>query len=55
VVCHLVAHHTASTVGAEERGLDLSLGADFAVGQDLGTAHAVLWWADMTTGRKART
>ena len=50
VVCNLVAHHSASTYEAELRGLDLSLYADFAVDEDLGTAHAVLWWADLTTG-----
>ena len=50
VVCHLVAHHTASTVEAEERGIDLAVYSEFTVGQDLGTAHALLWWADMTTG-----
>jgi putative nucleotidyltransferase with HDIG domain len=50
VVCNLVAHHTASTFEAEERGIDLSAYAAFAVNQDLGEAHAVLWWADMTTG-----
>ena len=50
VVCNLVAHHSASTYEAEERGIDLAVYADFAVGQDLSEAHAVLWWADMTTG-----
>jgi hypothetical protein len=40
VVCHLVAHHTASTVEAEERGLGLALYADFAVDRGLGSAHA---------------
>ena len=50
-VCNLVAHHSASTWEAEERHLDLSVYADFAViDVDLGPAHAVLWWADMTTG-----
>lgn len=50
VVCHLVVHHSASTMEAEERGLDLGLYDEFAVDQDLSAAHAVLWWADMTTG-----
>jgi HD domain len=50
VVCNLVVHHSASTYEAEERGIDLAVYADFAVGQDLTEAHAVLWWADMTTG-----
>lgn len=54
-VCHLVAHHSASTYEAEERGLDLDLYADFAVTQDVRRAHAVLWWADMTTGPKGQT
>lgn len=49
-LCNLVVHHSASTLEAEERGLDLAVNADFAVDQDLGEAHAVLWWADMTTG-----
>src|SRR3712207_7941946 len=40
-----------STWEAEERGLDLAVYADFAVKDvDLGPAHALLWWADMTTG-----
>ena len=50
-VCHLVAHHSASTFEAEERGIDLAAYAEFQVGRDdLGPAHAVLWWADLTTG-----
>ena len=50
-VQHLVVHHSASTWEAEERGLSLDVYADFAVEEvDLGPAHAVLWWADMTTG-----
>lgn len=50
-VCHLVLHHSGSTWEAEERGLDLAVYAEFAVSDvDLGPAHAVLWWADMTTG-----
>ena len=50
-VCHLVAHHSASTVEAEERGIDLAAYARFSVSRDdLGPAHAVLWWADLTTG-----
>ena len=43
-------HHSASTYEAEERGIDLAVYADFVVDQDLSEAHAVLWWADMTTG-----
>jgi hypothetical protein len=50
VVCHLVAHHSASTYEAEERGIDLAGYARFAVDRDLGEAHAVVWWADLTTG-----
>jgi hypothetical protein len=49
-VCHLVAHHTGSTYEADERGIDLSVYAEFSVERDLGRAHAVLWWADLTTG-----
>lgn len=48
--CHLVVHHSASTLEAEERGLDLGLYDEFAVDEDLSAAHAVIWWADMTTG-----
>lgn len=50
VVCNLVAHHSASTYEADERGVDLAAYQAFRVVQDLGEAHAVLWWADMTTG-----
>ena len=50
VVCNLVVHHSASTYEAEERGIDLELYAEFAVDKDLSEAHAVLWWADLTTG-----
>ena len=50
VVCNLVVHHTASTYEAAERGVDLAAYAAFSVVQDLGEAHAVLWWADLTTG-----
>lgn len=35
---------------AEERKLDLTVYEEFVVDQDLGAAHAVLWWADLTTG-----
>jgi len=50
VVCHLVVHHSASRVEAQERGIDQVVFHEFEVEQDLGSAHAVLWWADMTTG-----
>lgn len=50
VVCNLVAHHTASTYEAAERGVDLAAYRAFSVHHDLSDAHAVLWWADMTTG-----
>ena len=49
-VCHLVAQHSASTYEADERGIDLVAYAGVAVPDDLGPAHAVLWWADLTTG-----
>ena len=49
-VCHLVVHHSASTYEAEERGIGLVVYREFAVDEDLGAAHAVIWWADMTTG-----
>lgn len=35
-VCHLVVRHSASTSEAEERRVDLSVYADFAVSQDSG-------------------
>ena len=55
VVCNLVVHHSASTYEAEERGIDVAVYAEFAVDhQDLGEAHAVLWWADMTTGPRGQ-
>ena len=54
VVCNLVVHHSASTYEAEERGIGLAVYADFAVYQDLSEAHAVLWWADMTTGPRGQ-
>lgn len=50
VVCNLVAHHTASTYEAIERGVHPAAYREFSVDQDLNEAHAVLWWADMTTG-----
>ena len=41
VVCNLVAHHSASTYEAEERGIDLANYARFAVDQD----HTwTRWW-----------
>lgn len=49
-VCHLVAHHSASTEEAKERGIALGVFDEFNVEGDLGRAHSVLWWADMTTG-----
>jgi hypothetical protein len=54
VVCNLVVHDSASTYEAEERGIDLAAYQDFAVDQDLSEAHAVLWWADLTTGPQGR-
>lgn len=53
-VCHLVVHHSASTFEAEERGLDLALYDPYVVDRDLSPAHAVLWWADMTTGPRGQ-
>lgn len=50
VVCNLVAHHSASTFEAVQRGLSLSEYERFAVDVDLAEAQSVLWWADMTTG-----
>ena len=49
-VCHLVAHHSASIEEARERRIDLAVFNEFGVEEDLGRAHSVLWWADMTTG-----
>jgi hypothetical protein len=54
-ICHLVAHHSASTYEAEARGIDLGAYAEFAMDrEDLGPVHAVLWWADLTTGPKGQ-
>ena len=50
IVCHLVAHHSASTLEAEERGMDLAVFDEFAVDRDLRAASQLVWWADMTTG-----
>jgi hypothetical protein len=55
IVCNLVAHHSASTLEAEERGINLAVFRAFRVEQDLGAAHAVLWWADMTTGPRGES
>lgn len=55
VVCHLVAHHSASSLEAEERGLDGDLFREFGISRDTANsagierAHAVLWYADLTT------
>lgn len=55
VVCHLVAHHSASSLEAEERGLDVDIFREFDISGDatnsagIERAHAVLWWADLTT------
>jgi hypothetical protein len=50
-VCHLVAHHSASIHEAEERGIDLEAYEEVTADRDdLGPAHVVLWWADMTHG-----
>ncbi len=57
LVCHLVAHHSASSDEAQERGISRSVFKEFQIddpsiiGKDgVGEAHGVLWWADMTTG-----
>jgi hypothetical protein len=55
VVCHLVVHHSASSLEAVERGIDLSVYDQFATDRDLGQAHQLLWWADMTTGPTGET
>lgn len=56
VVCHLVAYHSASTYEAEVRGISPSEYEDFALDDEgLKAAHAVLWWADMTTGPTGET
>lgn len=55
IVCHLVAHHSASSLEAEERGLDISIFREFDISSDstssagIERAHAVLWYADLTT------
>lgn len=55
VVCSLVVHHSASTIEAEVRGLNLAVFEPFAVDQDLSAAHQVIAWADMTTGPAGQT
>ncbi|MGS0684606.1 HD domain-containing protein [Nakamurella sp. GG22] len=57
LVCHLVAHHSASSDEAEERGISAAVFEQFAVDdprlggmESVGRAHAALWWADLTTG-----
>jgi putative nucleotidyltransferase with HDIG domain len=55
-VCHLVAHHTASTVEATHRGIPLAEIERFTVNdEDIRAADQVLWWADMTTGPTGET
>lgn len=54
-VCHLVAHHSASVLEADERGIDRGVYDAFHVDGDLSTAHSVIWWADMTTGPAGQT
>lgn len=54
LVCNLLVHYSGSLCEAEERGLDLSVYDKFAVEQDLGAAHAVLWCADLTTGSQGQ-
>lgn len=55
IVCHLVAHHTASSLEAEERGLDISIFREFDISSEsissagIERAHAVVWYADLTT------
>lgn len=51
VVCHLVAHHSASTVEAAIRGIDSTLFKPYEIREE-STARAleILTWADMTTG-----
>jgi hypothetical protein len=56
VICHLVAYHSASTLEAEVRGIPSSEYEEFALDDEaLKPAHAVLWWADMTTGPTGET
>lgn len=55
VICRLVLCHTASHVEAEERGIDLGLFDAFEVDADLGQAHRVMWWADLTTGPQGQS
>jgi len=50
LVCHLVVHHSASGLEAAERGLEPAIFDPFGIDRDVGPAHSVLWWADMTTG-----
>ena len=55
VVCHLVAHHSASTFEAEFRGISLVEYRRFDVSRDdMGPAHRLVWWADLTTGPRGQ-
>lgn len=49
VVCNLVAHHSASEIEAEVRGIGIAVFDEFAIKADLSAGHSVLAWADMTT------
>lgn len=55
VVCNLVAHHSASSYEAAERGISLGVYERFAVDVDLSEAQSVLSWADMTTSPSGAT
>ena len=54
-VCALVGRHSASEVEAEVRGIRLAVFEEFAVEVDLGAAHSVIAWADMTTSPTGET
>lgn len=56
-VCHIVAFHSASTVEATVRGIDLSVYSRFELSRvpHIDVASDFVWWADMTTGPTGQT
>jgi hypothetical protein len=51
LVCHLVAHHSASPIEAQLRGISLEEYSKYTIGDpEVAVAERILTWADMTTG-----
>jgi hypothetical protein len=56
LVCHLVAHHSASPIEAQFRGIDLDTYRRYTVEDaEIQAAERVMTWADMTTGPDGST